>query len=227
MKNDFFILLFSGFIFLAACGNNDQQGTFDFELFNRENSGLNEAEVADEEDNRALWQKPNVVLDELGDLSDKTVADLGAGTGFFSFRMLPRAKKVIALEIDTVMISFMQMTKARLAEELRQKLDIRLVKPDDPGLKAGEADYILIVNTIAYLPDRPVYFQKLKNGLKKNGKIVIVDFKKQPSETGPEEKYKLKDQDVAEQLKAGGFSNIEINNSTLEYQYIITAGIKN
>lgn len=226
MKYNLIISLFWGIAFWSACGNN-QQESLDFKLFTPEKFGLNESALVEEEDHRVLWQKPNTVLTELGDLTGKTIADLGAGTGFFSFRMLPRAGKVIALEIDTLMIAFMQTTKSRLSEELSRKLEIRLVKPDDPGLERGEVDYILIVNTVAYLTDRSSYFQKLKDGLKKDGKIVVVDFKKKQSEIGPEETYKLEDQVVADQLKAVGFTDVEIDNTTLDYQYIITAEFKN
>ncbi len=49
---------------------------------------------------RAEWQKPEWVIEQLGDLTGKTVADIGAGTGYFAFRIARKAKKVIAIDID-------------------------------------------------------------------------------------------------------------------------------
>lgn len=43
--------------------------------------------------NRVIWQKPDLIIDMFGDLRDKTVADVGAGTGFFAFRLVREAKK--------------------------------------------------------------------------------------------------------------------------------------
>ena len=60
---------------------------------------------------RVFWQKPQVVIDKLGDLSDLVVADLGAGSGFFSRRLAQQAKKVIALEIDQNMIPVIDSLK--------------------------------------------------------------------------------------------------------------------
>ena len=53
-----------------------------------------ESLIADYENkDRGIWQKPNMVISLLGDLEDKTVADIGAGTGYFTFRIVPKAKK--------------------------------------------------------------------------------------------------------------------------------------
>ena len=181
MKSYFYYCLFS-FIILS-CGNTEEASNSEYTIED-DSVQINGISIPSYETNRVLWQKPNTVLEELGDLSDKIVADLGAGTGFFSFRMLPRAEKVIALEIDTTVIAFMEKTRERLPEELKQKLEIRLVKSDDPGLSAKEVDVILIVNTVAYLSNRSVYFQKLKDALKDEGKIVIIDFKKNQTFVG-------------------------------------------
>ncbi len=53
-----------------------------------------------EDQNRDIWQKPDRVIDILGPLEGKTVVDLGAGTGYFAFRLIQDAAKVIAIDID-------------------------------------------------------------------------------------------------------------------------------
>ena len=62
---------------------------------------------------RAIWQKPGLVIEKLGDISDKVIADIGAGTGYFSFRLAPRAKKVIAIEIDEALIKYIDSSKIK------------------------------------------------------------------------------------------------------------------
>ncbi|NJO92951.1 MAG: hypothetical protein HC831_31295 [Chloroflexia bacterium] len=42
---------------------------------------------------REKWQKPDLVIDKLGDLSNKTIGDIGAGTGYFSFRLAKKQKR--------------------------------------------------------------------------------------------------------------------------------------
>ena len=57
---------------------------------------------------RIVWQKPEEVVRLLGDISDKTIADIGAGSGYFTFRFALKAKKVIAIDIDPTMIKLME-----------------------------------------------------------------------------------------------------------------------
>ena len=59
-----------------------------------------EGSAANGVQSRQVWQKPNLVIELLGDLQDKTIADIGAGVGYFSFRLAEKANRVIAIEID-------------------------------------------------------------------------------------------------------------------------------
>jgi len=58
----------------------------------------------DKSDNRKEWQKPELVMQILGNLDGQVIADLGAGTGYFSFRLMRKAKHVIAIDIDPIML---------------------------------------------------------------------------------------------------------------------------
>lgn len=181
------------------------------------------SEPRPDEDNRVLWQRPKTVLEKFGDLSGKSVADIGAGTGFFSFRLVPHADHVLAIEIDTAMTNFMNTIKERLPDTLRNKLEIRLVKPRHPGLKPEEVDNILIVNTIGYLLREPRYIEYLKSSLKSNGKLVIVDFKKDTEDFDTSNFPKVDAEELKKALESVGFIHVETDKRSLDYQYIITA----
>ena len=127
---------------------------------------------------RAIWQKPGLVIEKLGDISDKVIADIGAGTGYFSFKLALKAKKVIAIEIEQGLLDYIDSTKVMLPLDKRSRIETRLASPDDPHLAPGEVDIILIINTIAYIKNIPQYLQTLKKGLKKDGKIMIIDYTK-------------------------------------------------
>ncbi|MGI9158518.1 MAG: class I SAM-dependent methyltransferase, partial [Saprospiraceae bacterium] len=100
-----------------------------------------------ERKDRVIWQKPELVISLLGDLRGRTVADIGAGTGYFTFRIVPVAQKVIGVDIDPRFIAFMDSVKVRLPQEYRNRFESRLAKPEDPLLQPEEADAIMIVNT--------------------------------------------------------------------------------
>lgn len=174
--------------------------------------------------NRVIWQKPALIINLLGDLQNKTVADIGAGTGFFAFRLVSKAKKVIAIDIDKRFVDYMDSLKVlELPENLQAKLEPRLAEPNDPHLKPGEADVILIVNTFMYIRNRAEYLKTLQKGMATDGKLIIIDFKKKRTPIGPPSEMRLPIHEVEEALYSAGFRNIETNDTALDYQYFVIA----
>ena len=71
-------------------------------------------------------------------------ADIGAGTGYFAFPLAKKAAKVIAIDIDQ---RFLDYIERRKHAEKTSNIETRLTAPNASGLKAGEADVVLIVDT--------------------------------------------------------------------------------
>lgn len=177
-------------------------------------------------DPRMSWQKPFDVIRALGPLEDKVVVDLGAGIGYFAFKLLPKCKKVIAVDIDEEKIEILKGFKTTLNTDLQESLDIRLAQFDDPQLAAAEADIILIVNTVTYLSPRIEYLRNLRGHLKNGGKLFIVDYKnKRLPEFVPAPNYtdRLVIYKLEEQLEAAGYKNIVTDDTSLDYQYMVSA----
>jgi SAM-dependent methyltransferase len=174
---------------------------------------------------RDVWQKPEVVIAKMGDLSTKTVADIGAGSGFFSRRLAQQAKHVIAVELDPRFVHFMDSIKrVELRPEHQDRFETRLGLPDDPRLKPGEADIVLVVNTYIYIQNRVDYLKNLLNVLPKGGKIIVVDFKKKKMPIKyPTADVRLELYEVENELEAAGFSNFQSDDCSLDYQYIVMA----
>lgn len=172
---------------------------------------------------REVWQKPNMVISRMGDLSDKTVADIGAGYGYFTFRMAQAANKVIAIDIDSAALQVIDEKKKFLDAEIRDRIETRLCTPADPNLLEGESDLAVFVNTYIYLADRTAYLEKLKRGISPGGRLLIIDFKKKNLPFGPPAEYKLGLSEVEQELIAAGWEQIQSDDRSLDYQYIVTA----
>ncbi|MBI1225717.1 MAG: methyltransferase domain-containing protein [Bacteroidetes bacterium] len=174
---------------------------------------------------RDVWQKPEVVIGKMGDLSNKTVADIGAGSGFFSRRLAQQAKHVIAVELDPRFIHFMDSIKrVELKPEYQSRFETRLGLPNDPKLKPNEADIVLVVNTYIYIQNRIAYLKNLLNVMPQGGKIIIVDFKRKRMPIKyPRPEVRLELYEVENELDAAGFTNIESDDCALDYQYIVMA----
>ncbi|MFM9947311.1 MAG: class I SAM-dependent methyltransferase [Saprospiraceae bacterium] len=171
---------------------------------------------------RVIWQKPDMVLNLLGGLEGKAVADIGAGTGFFTLRMAQKARKVIAIDIDPRFINYLDSIKTlELPEKFQARIETRLGKPDNPQLKTGEVDLVVIVNTFMYIRDQVAYLKILRNALTPGGKILIVDFKKKRTPVGPPNDIRVPIHVVEEALYEAGYKNVLANDTALDYQYIL------
>lgn len=193
-------------------------------LLTNTGDGNFESLVADfEAKDRGIWQKPELVISFLGDLEDKTVADIGAGTGYFTFRLLPKAKKVIAIDIDPRFINFLDSVKVRLSDSYRDRFESRLATFDDPLLQPEEADNVMIVNTYGYIENRGEYLKTLYKGMAFDGQILIIDFKINNLPVGPSDEFKVSSRQVERELIAAGFDISKTDTEALDYQYIILA----
>lgn len=174
---------------------------------------------------RLAWQKPQEVIQKLGDLSGKTVADIGAGTGYFTFRFVNQAQKVIAIDIDQDMLDLISSFKENLTPEEQAKLEIRLATPTDAKLWPEEVDVIVIINTIGYIQDPKLYLQQLMKGLKPKGMLMIVDFKikRIPEDIAPPVAYRIGILELEDMLAAAGYTLKETDDTSLDYQYMIVA----
>ena len=187
-----------------------------------EDDGMNSLVSDFENPNRAIWQKPDMVINLLGDLEGKTVADIGAGTGYFAFRMVPKARRVIAIEIDPRLVNFMDSVKIHLSETLRFRFETRLGKPENPLLAPAEADAVTIVNTYGYIENRVEYLKILRKGMSKGATLLVIDFKKDLP-VGPSEQFKASLLTVENELQKAGFEMVRQDTRSLDFQYIVVA----
>ncbi|MEM1407349.1 MAG: class I SAM-dependent methyltransferase [Bacteroidota bacterium] len=175
-----------------------------------------------EDPERGVWQNPDLIIEKFGLLSGKTVADIGAGTGYFSFKLASKGADVVAIDIEEQFLDYIAERQQELVN-LSGKISTRLSVPNDPLLEEQEVDFILIVNTYHFLEERLSYLSQLRKGLKANGKIIIVDFKAGKQPVGPLEEFKIAKEIVEQELNQVGFVQIESDAEALKYQFIITA----
>jgi SAM-dependent methyltransferase len=180
--------------------------------------------TAEEDRERHVWQKPGLVIEALGDIEEKVIADIGAGEGFFARRLAPLVDRVIAVEIDPRWIAYLDTVRAtELPRNLRARLEPRLAEPDDPHLEDREVDIVLFVNTLYLIDDRADYLRGLLPALRPNGRVVIVDWKKRTTALGPEVSDRIGVNELRDMLERAGLRLVSIDEDTLEYQYIVTA----
>lgn len=167
---------------------------------------------------RDEWQKPNEVIRFLGDLKNKTIIDIGAGTGYFEFKMNEPSAKIIAADVDERFIKYLN---DRIASEIKGNISSRKAEYEKPPVTEQEADIIFMVDVYHHIENRKDYFTMVKKGLKPNGEMVIVDFKKGDFEQGPPNEIKIDPQTVINEMKLAGFDLVSQDTTTLKYQYLL------
>jgi predicted methyltransferase len=170
---------------------------------------------------RDAWQKPDAVVAALALAPGMTVADIGAGTGYFESRLAAAVGaqgRVLAVDIEPDMVRYLG---ERAARENTPNVKPTLGKPDDPALAAGSCDRILIVDTWHHIPGRDAYGAKLAAALKPGGYVLIVDFTLETSK-GPPRAHRLAPASVIAELTQAGL-RASIVDAGLPDQYIVRA----
>ena len=169
---------------------------------------------------RDQWQKPDEVIKNLNLEPGDVIADMGAGTGYFTRRFAlavgPQGK-ALGLEIEAAMVEHMRQEARRLN---LTNYEPRLVKPDGPGLGPQSVDVIFLSNTYHHISNRVEYFRKLSKSLKPNGRIVIVDFYRKPQPVGPPLEQKVSQETIIKELRQAGY-RLTRSLGFLPYQYFL------
>ena len=151
---------------------------------------------------RDEWQKPHEVIETLRLAPDAVVADIGAGTGYFSARlsrMLPKGR-VLAADVEADMVRHL---KARAAREKLSNLTAVQSAPEDPRLPE-KVDVALFVDVYHHIDDRRRYFEGLKRSLKPGARVAIIDFT-MDSDLGPPPRARISRDQVKRELAAAGY----------------------
>lgn len=169
---------------------------------------------------RDEWQRPNEVLRAMELTPSMVVADIGAGTGYFSVRFARAVPQgaVIATDIEPDMVRFLTERAGR--EQLPNLRAIRSTAATT-GLAANSVDRILVVDVWHHLSDRTIYLRDLLAALRPNGRVFIVDFTA-AAKHGPPAAMRLAPEQVIAELEAAGLTAV-ISPIQLPDQYIIEA----
>jgi len=169
---------------------------------------------------RLAEQKPDEVIKVLGIKPGETIADIGAGSGYFSFRLSPHvgdSGRIYAVDINHEMILYMN----RRIRDLKLKNVVTLLSaPDDPLLPDNSIDRFFICNTWHHIENRTQYLTLMKRMLKPGGQIIMIDYRKKELPVGPPLEMKIAREDLVRQMESNGFK-LASEHDFLQYQYFL------
>lgn len=172
-----------------------------------------------EDPKRDVYQKPHEVIQALQLRPGEVIADIGAGSGYFSLRLAQHvggAGHIYAVDVSPDMI---RRLNQRIHEARLVNISTILARPDNP-LLPQPVDRFLFVNVWHHIEDQPGYLGLMKKLLKPGGQLVMIDFHKRDLPVGPPAAMKIAREDLIRQMQEHGF-RIRAEQTFLPYQYFL------
>lgn len=172
-----------------------------------------------EQPDRTLWQKPDQIMDAVHVADGSTVADIGAGAGWFTIRLAQRVGPkghVYAQDLQRLMLDAI---KRRVQREGLENVTTVQAHGNDPNLPAKTLDAILMVDAYQEVENRVDYLRNLANALKPTGRIGIVNWKPGRGGPGPDPNERVAQSVVEGDAAAAGLKVIA--HEDLPYQYLL------
>lgn len=227
-------ILFVGWLGLLGCGQESGYRTVDSNAEDgtgREYMGREIADVMTSE-HGALWldrperdeeELPQRLLRALNLNASDVVADIGSGTGFFTFRIadLVPSGRVYAVEVQQALVDTIRVRA--------QRQGIRNVTPvlgavDDPSLPDNRLDLALIVSSYHEFAHPREMLDRLVSALKPGGRLVLVEYRAEDATIPITELHRMSEAQIIREGEAAGLTYRETID-VLPQQHIVVFNV--
>jgi SAM-dependent methyltransferase len=174
---------------------------------------------------RDLWQRPDQIMDAIGVADASVVADVGAGSGWFTIRLARRVGPRGIVYAQDVQLEMLNAITRRVQREGLQNVKPILGRGSDPRLPARSLDAVLVVDAYHEIEDRVTMLANIARALKPQGRIGVVDFKLDGTGPGPSPEERVSPDVVVKDAERAGLRLIR-QESFLPYQYFLIFGAR-
>jgi ubiquinone/menaquinone biosynthesis C-methylase UbiE len=171
-----------------------------------------------EDPQRDAYQKPHEVVHALSLKPGEVIADIGAGSGYFTFhlaRHVGEKGRVYAVDVSSDMILHINR---RIRDTRANNVVSVLADPDDPLLPERSVNRFFICNVWHHVENQTKYLSLMKKMLQPGGEVVMIDFQKTETPVGPPLKMRIAREDLIKQMENSGFT-LSKEHTFLPYQY--------
>ena len=153
---------------------------------------------------REAEEQPDRALDLIGIAKDSTIADVGAGNGYITWRLAQRAGpkgKVYAVDIQREMLD---MLRKNMRDRKIVNVEPILGAFDDPKLPAGASDLIILVDVYHEFSEPQKMVRKMRESLKPDGRLVLLEYRGEDPAVPIRPEHKMTVQQVKAELEPEG-----------------------
>ena len=152
---------------------------------------------------REAEEKPSILIRELGLKAGDTVADIGAGTGYFSFRIAPLIGNGRVLAVD-VQPEMLEMIRSRIKTAGIANVEPVQGRPDNPSLPDASADLILMVDVYHEFSQPCEMLRAVARALKPGGRVALVEYRAEDPAVPIKPLHKMTQAQAIREMAAAG-----------------------
>jgi len=170
-------------------------------------------------------EAPSKALDALELKPGMVVADIGAGSGYYSSRMAKRVGPTGRIYATDIQPGMIELLERRIKSEGLTNVTTVLGGMDDPKLPPKSIDLAIMVDVYHELQQPQIFLQRLKEAFKPGGRLVLLEFRKEDPKIPILEVHKMSVEEVRQEMEAEGLV-IDKVIETLPWQHIIVLKAK-
>ena len=164
-----------------------------------------------------------MILELMGnDLRGRKVADLKAGDGYFTFKMIEVGANVIAIDDDPANIALLEARKKEmnLSDE---RLQIRLVKLGEAGLAPGEVEVCVMLHGFVRIPNKRDFLSKVYQGTQPPRPLFMVEWLNSATPIGPPMSDRMSSEKIMDEIGMVGYTDVGAYSAKIPYQAFLFA----
>jgi ubiquinone/menaquinone biosynthesis C-methylase UbiE len=175
-----------------------------------------------ERSGRQEEERTDLLIDALDLQPDDVVADIGAGSGYFTFRISPRVPqgKVLAVDIQPEML---EMIRQKQQDEGVNNVQTILGTVDNPQLPEDSVDWVLLVDAYHEFSHPYEMMRDVANALAPGGRVALVEYRQEDPSVMIKPRHKMTEAQAVREMKAVGLELLE-NKDVLPQQHLMMFG---
>lgn len=172
-----------------------------------------------EMEERKFWENPDKILGLVKIKPDFIAADLGCGSGFFTVPLAKKAKKVYAIDLQEEMLRIIEQ---KIRKQKIKNIEPLLSKENKIPLKDEKVEFLVSVNTLHEFGNRDRMINEMHRVLKPEGKVLIVDFKKEETAFGPPVAVRVSKEKATILFEKNGFKTLKTMDLPFHYALVFS-----
>jgi ubiquinone/menaquinone biosynthesis C-methylase UbiE len=169
---------------------------------------------------REAEEKPDQALDAIGIQRGSTIADIGAGVGYFTWRLAERTGPTGVVYGEDIQPAMLDMLTKNMAEHHLTNVRATLGTTEDPKLPANSLDLVLLVDVYHEFSEPEKMLDRIREALKPQGRIVFLEYRAEDPQVPILPEHKMTVKQVRAEVEPEGYK-FDKTIEVLPQQHII------